>query len=485
MLDIGLSLVAFIVAIGVLVAVHEFGHFWVARRLGFKVQRFSIGFGKPLARWRGRDADATEYWISSLPLGGYVKMLDEREGPVPEAERHRAFNNRPPPHRIAVLLAGPGFNFLFAVAAYWLLFVTGVPGMKPYIGDVEPGSIADRAGLMAADIIEAIDGEPTETWEHATLAILDGLLDDSALQLRVRGSNGSVRDVELDLRGRISELTEPDALFPGLGIDPGPAVPVPAVVGDVIAGSPAERAGLEAGDRILSIDGMPVATFEEWADLIRERPGETVELRIERGWQREANGDGFELRVDRPPAQSLTLTVQIGESEENGERIGQIGVSSLTRIPPELLPPEVPELIESLRSEQRYGLFESVGRSLDKTWEMSALTVRMLGRMVVGDVSMRNMSGPIGIAGYAGDSAQAGLSAFLSFLAIVSISLGILNLLPVPILDGGQIVYQAIEWIKGSPLSERAMALGQQVGILLMILLMGFVFYIDLSRVFS
>src|SRR5690606_34512021 len=237
MLDIGLSLIAFIVAIGVLVAVHEFGHFWVARRLGFKVLRFSIGFGKPLARWRGRDADATEYWISSLPLGGYVKMLDEREGPVPEAERHRAFNNRPPPHRIAVLLAGPGFNFLFAVAAYWLLFVTGVPGMKPYIGDVEPGSIADRAGLMAADIIEAIDGEPTETWEHATLAILDGLLDDSALQLRVRGSNGSVRDVELDLRGRISELTEPDALFPGLGIDPGPAVPVPAVVGDVIAGS--------------------------------------------------------------------------------------------------------------------------------------------------------------------------------------------------------------------------------------------------------
>src|SRR5690606_36561768 len=216
---------------------------WVARRLGFKVQRFSIGFGKPLVRWRGRDPDRTEYWISSLPLGGYVKMLDEREAPVPEGERHRAFNNRPPPHRIAVLRAGPGFNFLFAIAAYWLLFVTGVPGMKPYIGDVEPGSIADRAGLMAADIIEAIDGEPTETWEDATPAILDGLPDGSALQPRVRGSDGPVRDVQLDVRGRVSELTEPDALFPGLGIRPGPVVPMPAVVGGVVPGSPAEQAG--------------------------------------------------------------------------------------------------------------------------------------------------------------------------------------------------------------------------------------------------
>jgi len=486
MLDIGLSLIAFIVAIGLLVSVHEFGHFWVARRLGFKVLRFSIGFGKPLFRWRGRDRDNTEYWISSLPLGGYVKMLDEREGPVPDADRARAFNRRPPPHRIAVLLAGPGFNFLFAIAAYWLLFVTGVPGMKPYIGEVEPGSIADRAGLQAEDVIESINGEPTETWEHATLAILDGLLDDDALALRVRGADGSTRDVELDVRGRIFELTEPDALFPGLGIRPGPVLPVPPVVGDVVGGSPAAQAGLEAGDKIVSIDGIPVETFDQWAALIRERPGQTVELRVERGWQwDDAADDGFELRADRAPVRTLTLTVQVGEAEVDGRRVGQIGVSSMTRVPRELLPPGWVERIESLRAEQRYGVFESIGRSLDRTWEMSALTVRMIGRMVVGDVSIRNMSGPVGIAGYAGDSAQAGLSAFLSFLAIVSISLGILNLLPVPILDGGQIVYQVVEWIKGTPLSERAMAFGQQVGILLMILLTGLVFYIDLSRVFS
>ncbi len=470
MLDIGLSLIAFIVAIGLLVAVHEYGHFWVARRLGFKVERFSIGFGRPLARWRGRGPDHTEYWLASLPLGGYVKMLDEREGPVPPEDRHRAFNNRPPPHRIAVLLAGPGFNFLFAIAAYWLLFVTGVPGIKPYIGDVEAGSIADHAGLQAADVIESINGQPTETWEHATLAILEGLLDDAALQLRVRGETGAVREAELDVRGRITELTAPDALFTGLGIRPGPALPLPPVVGSVVPGGAAERAGLEPGDRVLSIDGMAVATFEEWATEIRARPGETVELRIERG---------------EGPGDLLTLSVTIPETDAAGQPVGQIGVASLSTLPPELLPPNWSEFIESLRAEQRYGVLESVPQSVSRTWEMSALTVRMLGRMVVGDVSMRNISGPIGIAGYAGDSAQAGLSAFLSFLAIVSISLGILNLLPVPILDGGQIVYQAAEWIKGSPLSERVMVFGQQVGIMLLLILMVFVFYNDLARVFS
>ena len=485
MLDIGLSLIAFIVAIGLLVSVHEFGHFWVARRLGFKVLRFSIGFGKPLFRWRGRHPDGTEYWISTLPLGGYVKMLDEREGPVPDADRQRAFNRRPPPHRIAVLLAGPGFNFLFAIIAYWLLFVTGIPGMKPYIEAVEPGSIADRAGLEAADIIESINGEPTETWEHATLAILDGLLDDT-LELQVRGADGRTRAVDLDVRGRISELTEPEALFPRLGIRPGPVLPVPPIVGEVIAGSPAEEAGLRPGDRILSIDGKPVETFEEWAALVRERPGQTVELRVERGGEPAGSAGGDpELRADHGSPRTFTVSVRVGETEDDGKRIGQIGVSSITRVPPDLLPPGWVELVESLRTEQRYGFVESIARSLDKTWEMSVLTVRMIGRMVVGDVSIRNMSGPVGIAGYAGESAQAGFGAFLRFLAIVSISLGILNLLPVPILDGGQIVYQVIEWIRGTPLSERAMALGQQIGILLMVLLTGLVFYIDLSRVFS
>ncbi|HEX7080876.1 MAG TPA: RIP metalloprotease RseP [Gammaproteobacteria bacterium] len=490
MIDVALSLVAFIVAIGVLVSVHELGHFWVARRLGFKVLRFSVGFGKPLYRLRGRDPDRIEYWISSIPLGGYVKMLDEREAPVPEAERHRAFNNRPPAQRIAVLLAGPGFNFVFAVLAYWLLFMTGVPGMKAYVAEITPGSAADDAGLRPADVIEAVDGQPTETWEQATLAILDEMLDDGVLDLTVRGANGNVRNVDIDVRGRVEELTEPDALFDGLGLYPFPAWP--AEVGTVTPGGPADRAGLEPGDRVLAVDGRRVSGFNGLASLIRARPGETVDLLVERDGREivlpvtigVAGGDGEIVNMvgrDRArPADENPPSPERARTGSDGEAVGQIGITRIAEPPHEW-----DELAERLRAEQRYGPLAALGHGIRKTWEMSALTVTMIGHMVVGDVSMRNMSGPIAIAGYAGDSAQAGFSAFLSFLAIVSISLGILNLLPVPLLDGGQIVYQLAEWIKGAPLSERAMAFGQQLGILFMILLMGFVFYNDLTRVFG
>ena len=460
MLDIALSILAFIVAIGILVSVHEFGHFWVARRLGFKVQRFSIGFGKPLARFEGRAPDRTEYWLSSIPLGGYVKMLDEREGPVPEDERHRAFNNRPPPHRIAVLLAGPGFNFLFAAVAYWLLFVTGVPGIKPYVGDVVPGSVAAASGVQPADVIETIGGAPTETWEHATIAMLDELLDDGVLDMTLRGPDDRLRRVELDVRGRVSELTEPDALFMGLGILPN--LVRPPVLGDIIEGGPADRAGLEPGDRVVAMDGTEIRSFEAFAALIRPRPGETVTLLVDRGGER------------------LEMELEIGSTTQNGRVVGQARAFSSSE-----RPAEWERLAESLRAEQRYGPIEALTGGIAKTWDMSALTVRMLVSMVVGDVSMRNISGPITIAAYAGDTAQLGLSAFLGFLAIVSISLGILNLLPVPLLDGGQIVYQLAEWIKGAPLSERAMVVGQQLGMLFMIVLMVFVFYNDLTRVFN
>jgi regulator of sigma E protease len=453
-----LSVVWFIVAISVLVAAHEFGHFWVARRLGFKVLRFSIGFGRPLAVWRSRHPDGTEYWLSMIPLGGYVKMLDERETPVPAADAGRAFNQRPIPHRIAVLLAGPAFNFLFAIVAYWLMFTSGVPGLKSVIGAVQPDSVAAHAGIIAGDEVTAVGGRPTATWENATLRIFDELLADARIDLTVRDPDGRTRNVQLDVRGREAELTAPGALYTGLGVLPGPVLP--AVIDSVTPDSPAAAAGLEAGDEVVAIGDKPINSWEQWVNYIKQRPGETVDITARRA------------------GRNLTFSVTIGTAQEGGKTIGRIGASRPSTVPP--------GLIDSLRAEQRYGVFESLPRGVEMTWQVSALTVRMMVRMVVGDVSLKNMSGPLAIADYAGQSAKEGLATFLSLLAGLSISLGILNLLPIPILDGGQVVYQIAEWLKGSPLSERALILGQQIGVFFLIMLMSLAFYNDLSsRIFG
>jgi regulator of sigma E protease len=457
MLDFGTSILAFIVAIGVLVAVHEFGHYWVARRLGFKVLRYSIGFGRPLVSWRGKAPDRIEYWISALPLGGYVKMLDEREGPVPSAESHRAFGRRPIPHRIAVLLAGPGFNFLFAIAAYWVMFAVGVPGIRPVIGAVEPDSTAARAGLATEDEIVTVGGEPKGTLEDATLAIINQLLDEDRVELTVRTAAGDLKRIRLDLEGRTRELTEPQALFTGLGFRPGPVLP--ARVDEIIAGSPAERAGLDVGDRIVRIDDTPVHGWDELVGYVSARPGVTAEFTVERG------------------DEMLVLPIAIGTHEAEGQTVGRIGASSYVAYSA--------EQIDALRIEHRYGVLEALPLAAAKTWEMSALTLKFMGHMLVGDVSPKNMSGPIAIGDFAGQSARAGFKAFISFLAVVSISLGIINLMPVPLLDGGQVVYQLVEGIKGSPLSERAMMLGQQIGLLALAVLMTFVIYNDITRMFS
>jgi len=481
MIDVLLSIAAFVVAIGVLVSVHEFGHFWVARRLGFKVLRFSVGFGRPLLRWRERqpgepfwpmsarrlpargasataDADVTEYWLSSIPLGGYVKLLDEREAPVPVEEQHRAFNRRPIWQRVAVLLAGPGFNFLFAIVAYWVMFVAGVPGTMAIVGNVAPDSPAALAGLRTDDQIVRVGDRDTPTLETAALAIVDELLADGVIDLIVTRPEGAARTVDIDVRGREAELTEPGALFAGLGFQPGPLLP--AVVGELTPGGGAAAAGFLPGDRVVGADGEDISGWSAWVDFIRARPGQAVTVRVER------DGRGIEL----------PLTID-AVTDSGGATIGRAGMVvdlDLAR-----------SIAERAQTVQRYGVVEALPRGIAKTWELSALTVRMLGRMIIGDVSVRNLSGPINIAAYAGDSAQAGMVAFLSFLSVVSVSLGILNLLPVPLLDGGQIVYQLMEVIKGSPLSERAMAFGQQVGILLLIVLMSFAFYNDLSRLFG
>jgi regulator of sigma E protease len=450
------SVFAFVLAIGVLVAVHEYGHFWVARKLGFKVERFSIGFGKPLLRWHGRDADRTEYWLSAIPLGGYVKMLDEREGPIAPADRGRAFTHRPIPARIAVLLAGAGANFAFAVVAFWLMFMVGVPGVTPVLGPVSEGSPAAAAGLRANEQIIEVGGVRTPTWESAVLAMLDDMLADGVIRLRVAvDADAPTRGVELNVSGRESQLTEPGQLLSGLGISPWQPE-IPAALGELTPGGSASRAGLQPGDEVLAADGQRIEGWSDWVAFVRERPDQQVEVVFDRGGERRR------------------ATLAIDSVVDNGEVIGRIGAGvDLDR---------ARGLAEHLRAEQRYGPVVALGQGARRTWEMTGLTLRMLGRMVSGDVSVKNISGPISIGQYAGFSLILGASSFLNFLAIVSISLGILNLLPIPMLDGGQIVYQLVEWIKGSPLSERTLLICQQLGLATLLVIMSFAFYNDITR---
>jgi regulator of sigma E protease len=449
------SLLAFIVALGLLVAVHEYGHFWVARRLGVKVLRFCLGFGKPI--WsRVAGEDQVEYAVAAIPLGGYVKLLDEREGPVAAHERHRSFNAQTPGRRIAILAAGPAFNFMFAVAAYWLMFVTGVTALKPVIGDVAPDSYAARAGVVADDEIVGVDGVETSTLMDAQLGILAGLVEDGRVTLRLRDPGGAIRDAVLEIDGDRRRFTEPGELFPGLGLSRWHPTVQPRVA-DVAPDGTAAASGLAPGDLILSAEGQAIATWSEWVEFVRARPDSTVVVVIER--------DGREQELELAIGSTLT---------EDG-LIGRIGAGVQL--------PENP--YQPVLTEQRHGPLAAVGQAVERTWSMSVLTVKMIYRMITGDVSPRNISGPINIASAAGMTASAGLAAFLSFLAIVSISLGILNLLPIPLLDGGQIAYQIAEIVKGSPVSEKAQLIGQQVGIALLLLLMSVAFYNDILRLTS
>lgn len=446
------QLLAFIVAISVLVAVHEFGHYWVARRLGFKVLRFSIGFGKPLWKRIGGQ-DRTEYVIAAIPLGGYVKLLDEREGPVPAAELPRSFTRRPVWQRLLVLLAGPGFNFLFAILAYWALFMWGVPQTRPVIGEVQVGSYAARADLRPGDEVLAMDGQPTPDTKSAVFGLLESVLEDGRVAMRVRSEDGRERNLLLTVASPSERhrLTEPGVLLRGLGFD-FDLGPTQVVLGDVFSDTPARRAGLQRDDRVVAVDGREPRNGAELVEYIQRHAGERIVLTIERDDAR------------------LMVPVDVRADREGEQVIGRIGVEILG----ELRRPAI----------ERAGPVAALGRSFVETWQMSALTVNMLWNMVMGRVSVKNISGPINIAAFAGETARGGLRPFLNFLAIVSISLGILNLLPIPILDGGQMLFQVIEWLKGSPLSERAQLLGQQVGIALLLLLMSLAFYNDISSRF-
>jgi regulator of sigma E protease len=446
-------LIWFVVAVGLLVTVHEFGHFWVARRLGFKVLRFSVGFGRPLLKHVG-GADRVEYVVAAIPLGGYVKMLDEREGPVPPAELSRSFTRRPPWQRIAVLLAGPAFNILFAILVLWaMLWSNGITELQPRVGEVLPNSIAARAGLRSGDDIRAINGAAVNGPRDVIFGLLDGVSGGGETTLSVRGSDGSTRTVQLSVPDseQRRHLTEPAELFRGLGFEFWS--PPEGVVGQVSADGPAARAGLKAGDRIVSIDGQPVKGFEDVVRLVTPHPDAELRLTFSR--------DGSEH------------TVQLHTAAEHhwfGKRVGRIGVG--------VIPP-------NMAVHTSLGPVQALGYAANEAWSMTVMQARMFYRMVLGRVSLKNLSGPLSIAQYAGESAEAGVASFLSFLVLISLSLGFLNLLPIPILDGGQIVFQVVEWLKGSPLSDRAQALGQQVGIALLLVLMGVALYNDFARQFS
>jgi regulator of sigma E protease len=453
------SVVAFVVAIGILVTVHEFGHYWVARRLGFKVLRFSIGFGKPLAMRVSRDADQVEYVLAAIPLGGYVRLLDERDGPVPPGEEHRAFNRRPPMARIAVLLAGPLANILFAIVAYWLLFMNGVPGLKPVVGAVAPGTFAARADLRPGDEITAVAGRPTPTRQAAILGILEGVVETGEVPVVVQGDGGGERRLTLRVpEAERRALTEPGVLLRGLGFSfwyP----PQPVVVGELAAGFPAAEAGLRIGDRVVEVEGVAVDDYQEFVRLIQGRAGMVTRLAVLR--------DGGRLDFELVPR-----TV-----EEEGRTIGRIGLSAAAG--------GDDGFPDAMLTIERHGPLGALAPAVRETWDKSALTVRFLWRMVTGDVSTKNISGPINIAQYAGLTAAEGFTYYLGFLALVSISLAVLNLLPVPVLDGGQVVFQLAEMAKGAPLSMEAQLVGQKIGIAMLVVLMGFAFYNDLSRLFG
>jgi regulator of sigma E protease len=451
-----IAIVAFIVAIGVLVTVHEFGHFWVARKLGIRVLRFSIGFGPPLWK-RTLGKDPVEYMVSALPLGGYVKLLDERDGSVPPEEASRAFNRQPVWKRVAVLLAGVVFNLLFAIFVYWVLFTAGVPALKPVVGEVTANSPAAQAGLRFEDQILSVAGEKVATLDETVLLLVRDMVDDGVITLRVRGVDAAERAVTLNVGARSRELTEPDALFPGLGFDfwrPR----VAADIGNIAPDGAADKAGLRKGDEILKFDGVAIGDFGQLARLIESRANRAVTLEVRR------NGS------------TLTLPVKIGEQVVGERHVGRIGIAPSNRIL------DTGRTISEIQTVQKYGPLAAVGIATAKTWDTSIFTLRMLGRMLTGDVSLKAISGPISIAELTGYAARQEWRAYLNVLAVISISLAIINLLPIPILDGGQIVFQLAELVKGAPVSERALLLSQQIGMAMMLIFMTLVFYNDIAR---
>lgn len=436
-----------LVTLGVLVTFHEFGHYWVARRCGVKVLRFSVGFGRAL--WSRKGRDGCEYQIAAIPLGGYVKMLDAREGEVDPALRGQEFTAKPVWQRIAIVAAGPAFNLLFTVVALWLMFMLGKPDIAPIV-TAAPHSLAAEAGIQAGDRIQRIDGDAVSTWSDALDAIANATLGRQPLPMVVTDAHGTPRSLSLPLQ-KLPAGQDVGRYLDTLGLR---LASPPAIAATVVPGQPAAAGGLRVGDLIRQVNGQPVADFEDFRSQVTRQAAiqPTLKLQIQRGDQ----------QLD------LSVTAR-KEALQGGVARWLIGIGSQ--------PPVMATL--------RYGPLKAVGAALTATWHNTRQSFNLIGKMLSGQASPRNLSGVIGIAQVANSSAHMGLAWFLNFLAMVSLSLAVINLLPIPVLDGGHLLYYLIELVKGSPVSERVMLAGQYVGLMLLFTLMGLAFYNDIHRILS
>ena len=450
--EILLSIIAFIISVGLLITFHEFGHFSVARFFDIKVLRFSIGFGRPIyTRHFGRDR--TEFTICLLPLGGYVKMLDDREGTVVQQEKAREFNGKPLWQRFLIVLAGPFFNFIFAIIAYSLIYTIGINALKPIIGHVETTSIASSSGFAEGQEILSINGLSTPTWPTVIDSLVNHVVSGDVVDIQVVNNSGEKQVLSLNLSSiSIDEMADGKLLNKlGLNIV---KLKLPPIIGEIEKNGAAQSSGLLQNDRIIAVNSNLVDSWQEWVEIIQENPSKSLSVELLR--------DEALINIELRPK----------NYELNGKNIGRIGAR----------PAVNDDLYSSYFALEQYSLHLAILRAFDKTWEMSVLTLKVLAKMISGDASVKNLSGPISIAKYAGQSASIGATALLTFLAIVSISLGVLNLLPIPLLDGGHLVYYIIEFFTGKPVSDSVQMTGQQIGIVLLFGLMGLALYNDFVR---